>query len=94
MFHALLGVKTLSGTLFAPPLKKPGYGARKKAAKAALKAKAATKERRQQQRKREEAEASAALAAAMAQAAKDAAEQAFLAKQWKSHEKQLRKMAF
>ena len=28
MFHALFGVKTLSGTLFAPPLKKPGYGAR------------------------------------------------------------------
>ena len=28
MFQALLGLKTLSGTLFAPPLKKPGYGTR------------------------------------------------------------------
>ena len=28
MFHALFGVKTLSGTLFAPPLKIPGYGTR------------------------------------------------------------------
>ena len=28
LFHALFGVKILSGTLFAPPLQKPGYGAR------------------------------------------------------------------
>ena len=28
LFHSLFGVKTLSGTLLAPPLMKKGYGAR------------------------------------------------------------------
>ena len=28
LLHALFGVKVLSGTIFAPPLQKPGYGAR------------------------------------------------------------------